>query len=173
MKKFLIFLLIVAVIGFGAYKVLEYIESMPALEDLDQTAQALEDAGCTVYHIKADDDDSLVDEGASEVLFAQGNDSDSNMALFIIVYESAELARINYKLYKNTIDYEKNEIELEIDLLTYEIDNFDLSPSEKEYYSENVKELEEKLEEAENVVVGIKGNILWYGTKEAVKASRP
>lgn len=176
MKKFLTFLLIAAIIAGGVYAFIQYKDNIPHIEDLEVTKKNLEDADYRVTYIKKDDigGSLMLPDGVEETLTAKSGevlDSDAK-SLVIIVCENRELAGIYYDQYKNQLTYQKKLLENYIDRISYELKNDELTEEEIENLEENRDEYEKALEDIEDMVVGKKGNIFWYGSKEIIKASR-
>lgn len=177
MKKFLAFLLIAAIIAGGVYAFIRYKDNMPHIEDLEVAKKNLEDADCEVTYIKKDDigGSLMLSDGMDEALYASSGevlDPDAKN-LVIIVWENKEIADIYYDQIKNQLTYQKKSLKNDIDRITYELKNDELTEEEIDELEEELDENKEDLENLKDMVVGKKGNIFWYGSKELIEASRP
>ena len=108
--------------------------------------------------------------GVKQSLYAYNEDGDR---LNIIWYEDVDLAKLTLEEYKLEAEYEKKEAKLEIKALKKYLDLYEdeLDDDELEDMEEELEEAEEALEEGD-YCYGRKGNVVWYGTADAIEASR-
>ena len=108
--------------------------------------------------------------GIKQTLYASNEDGDK---LTIIWYEEVALAKLALEEYKLEAEYEKKEAKLEIKALKKYLDLYEdeLDDDELEELEAELEEYEEALEE-DGYCYGRKGNVVWYGTAEAIEASR-
>ena len=176
MKKFIVTLLVLALLAGIAYGVYFYI-MMPPINDFNQAKANLEKAGYTVAVREKDNDDYLSD-GVIKALRAEDENEKDNfldgIVIDITVYESAELAKIRYKELKTYIDYYIGQLEIGIDEFEYELEynRDELSDSQIKKYEEYIESGEKNLEFFEDLYVAYFDNTVWYGTKDAIKASK-
>ena len=170
MKKILSMLLVVVMLA-TCIMALSACAPKPALKDLEEVAETLEDAD---YYASYSDDEDYLGIGMVERLYAYDKDDDSDNTLVIIVYESAKLAKIAYKEAKLNLEMEEKELKLEIKKIETILKEYsgELKSAEIDAYEDELKDLEEELELYKEYVVGISGKTVWYGTKEAIKDSK-
>ena len=174
MRKFLAILIVLALLAGGAYHAYDYITSRPLFDDLDAAKENLENADYVVTYMTQEDmlGSYLADEGIVKYFVAEDDSEDDNM-LLIAVFESNELAKIYYKQMKNQLDAMIKNTKLQIQLLEYKLENSDdLTDDEIEDFKEEIEDYKEDLKEYRNYVIGREGDTFWYGTKDAVKASK-
>ena len=170
MKKFLAIVLVLALLAGCAYLVFDYFDSRPNIGDLEKTKENLEAAGYTVMLITAEDKIGYLPDGAVKYLSA--SDKDDN-TLVIYVYENRELAKLKYEQLKCSLEYQIESIELQIEQLEYDLENNeDLTDDEIKLIEKRIDTYEEALEQFKSYKVGRSGKTIWYGTKDAAKASR-
>ena len=115
-------------------------------------------------------DDTTDDPTVSETLTA----TNVNESLYIVRYASNKLAKLALRRAEAQIDAQIEDIKLEIKSIKHIMNKFDdeLTTDEMDDYKEELRELEEELEEIKNVVFGRSGKLFWYGTKQAIKDSK-
>ena len=162
MKKFLA-LLLVLVMTFALASCSLF--SKPEL-DLDDAQDNLEDED---YSVRYEDDEDNLGAGVEEYLSAY---DDKDNYLRITVYASAKLAKLDYKARKLQIDTQIKETKLEIQQIEYLLENYKKDLDDPSDYKDQLKDLEKELEQLEEMVVGKSGKTVWYGTKDAINASK-
>lgn len=137
--------------------------------DLDDAADALEDADYSVS-FKDDEDDPSVDEA----LYARSDDYDDYV--YIVVYKDTKTAKLAYKELKLDQDQEKESLELEIKYYEHILNKYedDMDSDEVDDYEDKLKDLKKELEKLEDgeIVYGRSGKTVWYGTKKAIEATK-
>ena len=170
MKKILSMLLVVVMLA-TCIMALSACAPKPALKDLEEVAETLEDAD---YYASYSDDEDYLSIGVVERLYAYEEDDDRENTIVIIVYESSKLAKIAYKEAKLNLKNEEKALKLQIKEIETILKEYsgELKSAEIDSYEDELKELEEELELYKDYVVGISGKTVWYGTKEAVAATK-
>ena len=94
--------------------------------------------------------------------------------LYVTVYATTKLAKLDYENRKAQLEYYKESLEREIKKIKHILDKLDdeLKSSEIDDYEDDLKDLEKQLKEYKEYVVGISGKTVWYGTKDAIKDSK-
>ena len=144
--------------------------------DLADAEDNLKDEDYSVVYL--DDEDSL-GIGIVEMLRASKDDD----MVYVCVYEKQKLADLAYEEYKLQYEAEVDSYELQIKEYKYMIKAYADELEDKdgsgdydnmlEQYEEKLEDLEEELEELkENYVFGKKGKTVWYGTKDAIDATK-
>ena len=162
MKKFLA-LLLVLVMTFALASCSLF--SKPEL-DLDDAQDNLEDEDYSVYY---EDDEDNLQAGMVEMFSAYDDDDNS---LYVVVFDSAKLAKIYYKAAKLELDAEIKATKIEIQEIEYLLENYKKDLDDPSSYKDQLKDLEDELEELEEMVIGRSGKTVWYGTKDAIDASK-
>ena len=174
-EKFVVFLLIMAILTCAAYQVYFTVELTPYIEDLSVAKTNLKDAGYNVMHFKVGDGILVSGDGRIEYLIANessiGSTGNSNM-LNIQVFENRELAGIYYRQLRNNVESTVKGYKIEIEIYEYQIaNNGDLSDKEIEEINKNLQELREEVAYHKSRVIGLSGSVIWIVTKPAIKAS--
>lgn len=159
MKRILAAILLV-VLAFSSVILLSSCGAKPEL-DLEEAKDNLEDEKYTVYY----DDDA--EGGVEESLYASNKDD----FLSVTVYTDAKYAKLQYEELKMEMKQEKENAKLKIKILEYELEEYS-KDIDKDEWKEEIKEYEEELEQMEEIVIGRSGKTVWYGTKDAIKASK-
>ena len=142
--------------------------------DLETAAENLEDED---YNVQYSDDEDELDVNVAERLTASksnGDDYDDYEYIQITVYKDVKSAKAMYEMLKLQQEVSKKSMKNEIEqlknkLATYEddLENEDIDDIEDE-----IEELEESLERLEEIVYGRSGKTVWYGTKDAIDATK-
>lgn len=159
-KRLLAFVLVIAcVVPFVAC-------AKPKL-NLEKAEANLKDADYIVVY----DDDSKI-TAVEATLYA----SRDKKSVTIVKLETAKAAKLYYQAQKLEIEMEIEEAELELKTAKYMVRKFadDLTSAEIDAYEDQIKKLKEEIKELkENLkCVGRQGKYVWYGDKEAIKASK-
>ncbi len=134
-------------------------------QDLEKAAKNLEKAGYDVDYETYDSDNAIIVE------YIEASDEDGNK-ITIIKYATRKAAKLAYENEKIRRDYKIDTLENEIDSLKYQMKKF-AEDDEKEMYEKYIEELKEELQALKKEeVLGKSGKIVWYGSKDAVKATK-
>ena len=134
--------------------------------DLEDAKDALEDAGYEVYY-----DDDIEEPGMEESLSA--NDDDEYIRIYR--FEKASTAKLYYETLKLEHEYELKRMKAELKLMKHMLSKYedDLDRSEVKEFEDEIEDLEEDIEEfKDEYVIGRRGKVVWYGTKQAAKDSK-
>ncbi len=136
--------------------------------DLEKAAENLERRDYRVYY----EDDYDEDEPYyKESLYA----SKSGESVSIMKFNDLRTAKLYYKALKLEHESGIKELKLQIRALQWEKLRYagKLDSDQKEDLQEEIDELKDELEEAKKEVsYGRIGNIVWYGTEEAIKDTK-
>ena len=171
MKKILS-LLLALVMLVTCFMALSACAPRPYLKDLEEAAENLKDAKYDVYY--SDKEDELKKwYGFGVVEALDADDADDN-ELVVVVFETSKLARLHYEEKKLAMEYSKDSLEQNIKKVKHILKKYgdDLKSAEEDYYKELLEQYEEQLDMLKDVVIGISGKTVWYGTKDAIKASK-
>ena len=125
------------------------------------------------YNVKVEDDEDFLDVGVVEQLEAYSEDGDDY--IYIVKYESAKYAKLVYDMMKQEYDYGIKSSSLQIKQIEFILDEYDkdLDSDEIDDYEDEIKDLNKNLKEAkEDYSFGISGDIIWFGTAQALEDSR-
>ena len=125
------------------------------------------------YEVEVEDDEDYLEVGVEKELEAYSDDGDDY--IYIVKYESAKYAKMNYNILKQRYDSEIEALELQIKQIEYVLEKFDdnLDSDQIDEYEDEIKELKDQLEEIqEEGVLGISGNVVWVGTSKAIEDSK-
>lgn len=142
----------------------------PALKDLEDVAETLEDEDYLVSYI--DDEDEL-SPGMSETLYARSEDGDDSLS--IIVFSDSKMAKLYYDELKAEYDYEIESIKREIKSIKHMLKKYgdELDSDQEDYYEDELKDLEKELKKMkEEYTFGRSGKTVWAGTADAAKDSK-
>ena len=165
MKKNILTMLLILSMVFGIASCAE----KPEL-DIDTAKKNLKGED---YEVEVEDDEDYLDIGVVEELEAYSDDGDD--FIYIVKYESAKYAKINYKILKQRYDSEIEALELQIKQIEYALKEYDedLDSDEIDEYEDEIKELKDQLEETqEEGAIGISGSVVWIGTSKAIEDSK-
>ena len=167
MKKFIAVLLVLAVLAGAAYYVVNFVINKPNMSDLDALKEKLEKADYMVsYTENGESGDGIIE-------YFMATNEESEDALVIMVFDDKEYAKLYYRELKIRLDYTMKSLELQIDQYEYMLEkDEDLSESEIERYEKYIEDAEEDLEHYKDIILVRQGDTIWYGTKDAIKASR-
>ena len=165
MKRILAAILLVVLV-FSSVIVLSSCGAKPKL-NLEVAKENLEEEG---YSVSYDDDSSTL--GVKETLSAR--ESNGENEINVVVCTTVKYAKLKYEELKMQLNNSKENYKLQIKTLKYKLRAFskDLSSSEKEAYEESIERYEENLKEMNDIVIGRSGKTVWYGTKDAIKATK-
>ena len=164
-KRFLILVLIVALLGVGA--LFYFLNPSPA-KTVNKAASALEDNG---YSVQVLDEDEIAERmangvpvGVKKMLYASKGDE----GIVIIEFKTAKAARLYYQQLKLERDYKIDTFKLQIKQLKLDIKNAD--SDEEAYLTERLENLQEALNDYRYTDhrIGRSGSTVWYGTLEAI-----
>ena len=143
----------------GAKPKLNFEKAQKNLEDKD-------------YMVMFSDDEDDLKPGMAAYLSA--SDGDENR-LVMIEYKDLKSAKLAYKEYKLSIESKIEEKELEIKELKNILKKYDadLDSEAIDNCEDEIKELQDEIKDLKKeTLYGRSGKIFWYGTKDAVKASK-
>ena len=113
------------------------------------------------------DVEEVVKEGVTGYLYAVNQETDDE--IYYIYCEDASSARSLYNYIKSKQEAKIAELKMEIDRINFALDAEEVSAAEKGDYYERLILRSEELEEVENYGIGRGVNIVWFGTKQAIK----
>lgn len=182
MKK----LLLVAVFALFAFSLTACFGPKPEL-DLENVEDALEDDYSVRY---TDDEDYLGPNVVAQLQAYEEDVDDDEYANFLYMQEfkDSKSAKLAVKLIElqieqqiDNVKVEIEAVELQIKTITYVLEEYEDDMEDEmvdEYEDElddledELEDLQEKLEHYKTISVGRKGNVAWYGTEEAIEASK-
>lgn len=152
--------------------------------NIEKAKQNLEDAGYSVYYV---DDTSYLAPNSlagsdyinqwqheTNLLYRDVDKYLSSMNITIIVFKSSKAAKIYYEQLK-ICDTNAEKAENEIDQMKFLLKHYsdDLSAEEIAYYEKEISVRKEQIKEhKKNYIIARSGKMVWYGTKDAIKATR-
>ncbi len=170
LKRVLVLILVLsAILSLGACT-----DGKPLL-DLNKAGDNLTFNGYELEHLIGKDKTGEV--GVTEILRATRTgvgDEDDEM-LYITVYSSKKLARIEHDAVKAYLESQIKNAKIEAKKIEYLLQNHraELTEDEISDYREELAELYDELEEmTDNIAVGRSGTAVWYGTEDAIEDTK-
>lgn len=144
-------------------------------KDLEDVADELEDSKkYTAYW--TDDEDDIGNPAIKEKLRIYGIDEDGyrdyDDYLEVTVFDTRRAAKLYYKELKTDHQYEIDECKNYIAQLKYLINHYedDFDSDELDDLEDELKDAKKELEELQKeIVLGISGKRVWYGSKDTLK----
>ena len=136
--------------------------------DLEEAKDNLEDED---YRVSYTDDEDDLDAGYEEMLMASKDDD----YLYVVKFGDVKSAKLAYEELKLEREAEIDETKLEIKKIEHLLKKYerDLDSDEIDEYEDELKELEDKLDDMKKeFVYGRSGKVVWYGTADAIDASK-
>lgn len=137
--------------------------------NIDKAKKALEGNG---YVVEVSDEYSYYGEAVEKVLYARHEDYDEY--LYMLEFNDATMANKYYQEQKVSYDMEIKELKKIIEAREYYLKKYKdkIYSDEITEWEDEIKECKEELEYAKELVVGRSGKFVWYGTKDAVNATK-
>ena len=139
--------------------------------DFSDAKKALEAAGYTVSVSETNSGD-IDQKGIVKVLYAYSDDHEDYIYIFLC--ETAATAKYCKKLYNNLFDENNKYIKARLDYQEHLLKKYgdDMTDEERNEIRSSIKSSEQRLENSKKQSVGSSGKVFWYGTKDAVKATK-
>lgn len=132
---------------------------------------ALESAN---YFVTYENDDENLEAGVDKSLIATYFDLERGEDfLYITAYEDIAYAKLAYEALARNYISAIEEIKTEISIVNYKLEHYEdeLTSNEISKLRIELEDLNKRLRNAEEHVLGRSGNIVWYGTEEAAEDS--
>ena len=185
MKKFLTSLLTCLLVLIAAFSI-SGCSPKPAL-DFDDAMDELIDHDYNIYDMNHEEvsndslflafDNALVDtyipqDAIDEAFHASSRNREDRLCM--IQFEKSKDANKWYKYIKETLDIMIINIQQELEMYEYFLKKYedDISNDAIEDYKDIIKYYKGTLKTLEDIIIGKKGKIVWYGTKEAIEDTK-
>ena len=138
--------------------------------DINEAKKTLEENG---YEVSVTDEDFYEYEYAMEKMLSAYHE-DYDDGIYIYEFKDKGMAKKYYEEKKASFDLELKELKALIETKEYYLKEYSdkISSDEIDEIEDSIKECKNDLEEAEEIVFGHNGNFVWYGTKDAIEATK-
>ena len=134
--------------------------------DLEDAQENLEDEDYYVYYSE-DGDES---EGIEESLYGYNDDD----MIVVVRFAKASTARLYYSQMVSSKNRELKSSKTYLKYKEHILKTYsdDMDSDMEDSLEDSIENLEDEIKETKDIVIGMRGKVVWYGTKDAIKDSK-